>query len=797
MKKILLLAILLGFANVAYAAPTARYDRTIIPETTSTYELGTSLKTWLTGYFDNICLGGVCKTAWPTGGGGSGGGTFSTSTAWGSILYNFPNNLTDILSIGYDGSGVATSSDAEFVVDPTAKLGLFLNSTKVGIGTTSPYAPLSVVGQIVGGFFTATTTTASTFPSANITKLSNLTSNGFVKTGSSDGTLSVDTTTYESGLTAGDGLTRTVNDFDCDTASGSTFGCLSSTDWTTFNNKGSGTVTAVSVASSNGFAGSSSGGATPALTLSTSITGVLKGNGTAISAAANGTDYTLIAATTCGGTDKVSAISASGAVTCSADQSGTGGGSGNVATSSAETSGYVPFWTSTSATPATLGSDSGFQYNSTLDRLTVSYASTTALNVSGSLYNTSLADGCLNVTSGLIGSTGSACGAGGGGSGGGTWSTTTSTVSGRLINYPNNTSDIVAIGSNSTTTAEFYFDPNLNIATIGANSSFLGGKVYTNGLFTTPTQLMLTDSVNDLQSNMVIGNTNTGIYATGGITFVNGRSSQGATFQTSDYYTYMGLAGPNFAAFSGLPANGFVISNTDGPIVYGATSANVASSTQCWAIGSGYAVGNYDMCLKNIDSTAITNGSGGGLGIGTTSPYAKLSIVASSTINYPYLHIASSTNSGATQQTVFTINNRGLVGVGTSTPVIALDVYGGISSEQQNLATSTSMSLDFCTGLWNTNILGVSSSNIAVTFTNANRCPGYMPSITVQNPNAGTIGSTTFAAGSNSGYITWAEGSFPGNSVVLGGFDDFCFQSVKPVASTTPIFIKAFLCGRY
>jgi hypothetical protein len=50
-------------------------------------------------------------------------------------------------------------------------------------------------------------------------------------------------------------------------------------------------VTAVSVASSNGFAGSSSGGATPALTLSTSITGVIKGDGTALSAATAGTDY--------------------------------------------------------------------------------------------------------------------------------------------------------------------------------------------------------------------------------------------------------------------------------------------------------------------------------------------------------------------------------------------------------------------------------------------------------------------------------------------------------------------------
>jgi hypothetical protein len=74
-------------------------------------------------------------------------------------------------------------------------------------------------------------------------------------------------------------------------ASISTNGYLTSTDWNTFNGKGSGTVTAVSVVSTNGFAGTSSGGATPALTLSTTITGLLKGNGTAISAATAGTDY--------------------------------------------------------------------------------------------------------------------------------------------------------------------------------------------------------------------------------------------------------------------------------------------------------------------------------------------------------------------------------------------------------------------------------------------------------------------------------------------------------------------------
>lgn len=56
----------------------------------------------------------------------------------------------------------------------------------------------------------------------------------------------------------------------------------------TFN----GTVTSVSVASANGFAGTvATATTTPAITLTTSITGVLKGNGTAISAATAGTDY--------------------------------------------------------------------------------------------------------------------------------------------------------------------------------------------------------------------------------------------------------------------------------------------------------------------------------------------------------------------------------------------------------------------------------------------------------------------------------------------------------------------------
>lgn len=54
----------------------------------------------------------------------------------------------------------------------------------------------------------------------------------------------------------------------------------------------SGTVTSVSVATANGFSGTvATASSTPAITMQTTVTGLLKGNGTAISGATSGTDY--------------------------------------------------------------------------------------------------------------------------------------------------------------------------------------------------------------------------------------------------------------------------------------------------------------------------------------------------------------------------------------------------------------------------------------------------------------------------------------------------------------------------
>lgn len=252
---------------------------------------------------------------------------------------------------------------------------------------------------------------------------------------------------------------------------------------------------------------------------------------------------------------------------------------------------------------------------------------------------------------------------------------------------------VVASSSSAVGTSTYLLVDKGGTIFLGTDPGFLNGAVYTNGLASTPTRVMLTQAVNDLQSNLVIGNTyknSDGSNAVGGITFVNGSSTVGATFQLSTNYCYHGLAGPYFSLFSGLPANGYVQNCTDGPQIFGATSPTTTLGYMAWAIGSGYSASNYDMVLKNIDSTGIADGSGGGLGIGTTTPYAKLSVVASSTNSRPKFIIASSTNSAATQDTVFIVGSNGRVGIGTSTPGANLSIGNTGNSTVNISATATS-----------------------------------------------------------------------------------------------------------
>jgi hypothetical protein len=86
------------------------------------------------------------------------------------------------------------------------------------------------------------------------------------------------------------------------------------TAWVNATGAGTGTVTSVSVVSANGLAGTvATATTTPAITLTTSVTGLVKGNGTALSAATSGTDYS--AGTSALGTGIVKSTTTTGALT--------------------------------------------------------------------------------------------------------------------------------------------------------------------------------------------------------------------------------------------------------------------------------------------------------------------------------------------------------------------------------------------------------------------------------------------------------------------------------------------------
>ena len=179
-----------------------------------------------------------------------------------------------------------------------------------------------------------------------------------------------------------------------------------------------------------------------------SLTGLLKGTSGLIGTASNGTDYTLISGTTCVGTDKVSAVSASGVVTCSTDQTGGGGG--------------VSDWKKNTALDAiTPTTTVGIVVNasSSISTLNTGIASTT------NFFGADLAS-CTGASNKLTWSGGKfLCEADQTGGGGSKW------TDGGLFTYLTDTADDVVLGSNDTATAPFWFDVSANNLLIGNSSS--------------------------------------------------------------------------------------------------------------------------------------------------------------------------------------------------------------------------------------------------------------------------------------------------------------------------------------
>jgi len=215
------------------------------------------------GYWTNVTPGSVTgvgsvanAVTFNNGGAGAASGTTFDGSVARTISYN---------TIGAQVSGTYVTA-----VTGTAPV--------ASSGGTTPVISMPAASTSVSGYLTSTDwNTFNGKGSGTVTSVAALTL----------GTTGTDLTS-----TVANGTTTPVITLNVPTASASNRGALSAADWTTFNNKGSGTVTSVSVVSANGLAGTvATATTTPAITLTTSITGLLKGNGTAISAAVVNTDY--------------------------------------------------------------------------------------------------------------------------------------------------------------------------------------------------------------------------------------------------------------------------------------------------------------------------------------------------------------------------------------------------------------------------------------------------------------------------------------------------------------------------
>ncbi len=250
---------------------------------------------------------------------------------------------------------------------------------------------------------------------------------------------------------------------------------------------------------------------------------------------------------------------------------------------------------------------------------------------------------------------------GGGGSAGGTWATTTSLVAGQLINYPNNNTDIVAIGGNSTSSSYFYLDPNTSRASF-YNKLEVGNF---NNTFTAPTFAGLI-----VGANNTTGGSNT---LTSGHANDNGGTNSatiGNANTISAVSNAMAIGNSNEVTHADAYAFGDTI-NLSGDDDFG-MGANI-TLTQADLYGFGRDImmtgGSSSASGENLSSTALYTYT---LGWGVISGLPLLNdqegaIYIGTNSNVPTLTITEASGVGTV----------GKVGVCTSTPRGAFDIHCG------------------------------------------------------------------------------------------------------------------------